>query len=429
MSKDDPKGTIKFKIDDLDHASLRSQMLEQYQRSILFGGRVVGDGRGRDDRFIWFDGSGGFGTSTEEPPRGGPPPSYTAAREAVKEFLLAVDHRTAWDDIIGNDAARAALVEAIETPKQHPQLYAHYGMTPPRGVLLYGPPGCGKTMFAKAAAAAVGRVHGAKAEVLIINGPAIQSPYVGMTERKIREIFAFAREYQAHHQHPLTVFFDEAEALFPDRNGNGHGRPVYRYEESQVAQFLSEMDGLNAMGAFIILASNRPEMIDEALLRDGRCDRKIKVERPTRDAVEHILRKSLLDAPKAAAIDALVMAGVESFYNPHHVIQEGHILVARIGRGSAGGAPELARDIAVNFCLEHIISGAMVAGTVRRAKSRAFARDRLTGVASGLQVDDMLAAVNEIFEENKPLEHAFAIREFIEGLPLQEMIEPKGRLQ
>ncbi|MBB3608618.1 SpoVK/Ycf46/Vps4 family AAA+-type ATPase [Rhizobium sp. BK602] len=338
----------------------------------------------------------------------------------MKDYLLEVNHATAWDDIVGNDTARAALVEAIEEPKLHPELYDYYGMRTPKGVLLYGPPGCGKTMFAKAAAAAVGRVYGAKAEVLVVNGPQIQSPYVGKTEETIRAIFKFAREYAAHHKHPLTVFFDEAEVLFPDRTGRA--RRVMPWEESQVAQFLAEMDGLNTMGAFVILATNRPEAIDEALLRDGRCDRKIKVERPNRAAVEHILLKALDGAPSGDSINDLVMAGVESFFNPHYVIRDAHIIAGQI---TADG-PQVARDIAVNFCLEHIVSGAMVVGIVQRAKSLAFARDRKTGERSGLKTADMLAAVKQVFDENKTLDHAFAMREWIESMPLKEMVRHGG---
>ena len=126
-----------------------------------------------------------------------PPHSYLCARDAVKQYILEVNHDTAWDDVIGNDDARAALIEAIEEPKNNPDLYKFYGMTPPKGVLLHGPPGCGKTIFAKASAAAVSRVYGTKAEVMVINGPSMQSSYVGKTEETIRAIFSYAREYQA----------------------------------------------------------------------------------------------------------------------------------------------------------------------------------------------------------------------------------------
>lgn len=348
------------------------------------------------------------------------PASYTSARKAVADYLLDVDHDTAWDEVVGNDAARQALMEAIEEPALNPELYAYYGLKPPKGIMLFGPPGCGKTLFAKAAAAAIARVYGAKAEVLVVNGPAIQSGYVGETEKTIRAIFKYAREYQAHHKHPLTVFIDEAEVLFPDRTGRT--RRVMPWEESNVAQFLSEMDGMNSVGAFVILATNRPEAIDEALLRDGRCDRKIKVERPTKEAVAAIVRKALSGAPLGVDLDDLVMAAAESFFNPHYVIREGHVITAMVENG---GAAKL-KNKAVNFCLEHIVSGAMAAGVAQRAKSRAFARDRTSGSRGGVLVPDVLDAVKEIFEENKGLEHAFAVREFISGLHV-EMSEPNGR--
>lgn len=348
--------------------------------------------------------------------------AYSEARERVKDLILEVKHETGWDEVVGNEDAKRALFEAIEEPKNNAELYEFYGMKPPKGVLLYGPPGCGKTMFAKAAAAAIGRVYGAKSEVVLVNGPTIQSPYVGKTEEKIRDIFAYAREYQKQHKHPLTVFFDEAEVLFPDRTGRA--RRVAPWEQSQVAQFLSEMDGLNSLGAFVILATNRPEAIDEALLRDGRCDRKIKVIRPTREAVEHILRKSFASLPLAEDVEALVVAGSESFFNPHYVIHEGHILGAMVGKDG----PQF-KDIAINFCLEHIVSGAMVAGVARRAKSRAFLRDVNSKAKSGISSVDVIDSVKEIFDENKGLEHAFAIREWFEALPVKEMLEPKGRMQ
>jgi SpoVK/Ycf46/Vps4 family AAA+-type ATPase len=402
MGMDEMANVFSSSVNDALVRAMRDQMRDQMMRS-----------------FVVSEDASPFRT----PDKPSVPASYTSAREAVKSFLLEVNHNTAWDDVIGNDAARSALVEAIEEPKKNPDLYKFYGMTPPKGVLLFGPPGCGKTMFAKAAAAAVGKVYGTKAEVLVVNGPQIQSPYVGVTEEKIRAIFKFAREYRAFHKHPLTVFFDEAEVLFPDRTGRT--RKVAPWEESQVAQFLAEMDGLNDLGAFVILATNRPEAIDEALLRDGRCDRKIKVERPTKAAVEHILRKTLSDIPMAAAIDDLVMAGAESFFNPHCVIHEGHLIAGSLSKEGA----KLERDVAINFCLEHIVSGAMVVSIGRRAKSRAFARDRDSGKREGIQVMDVVGAVTEIFEENKSLEHAFALREFIEAMPVKEMLEPKGRLQ
>lgn len=351
------------------------------------------------------------------------PTAYDEARKKVETFLLTVDPATDWADVIGNEAAREALSEAIEAARTNPELYAHYGMTAPRGVLLYGPPGCGKTMFAKAAAAAVGRAYSARAEVLIVNGPQIQSPYVGRTEETIRNIFAFAREYADRHGHPLTVFIDEAETILPDRTGKG--RPVSGWEQSQGAQFLTELDGMNRLGAFVILATNRPEAIDEAALRDGRCDRKIRIERPDRKALALILEKSLAGAPAKAPLDMLVMAGAEAFFDPHLVIHEGHVIMARLGSNGI----DVNKIQAVNFCLEHIVSGAMAVSAVRRAKALAFARDRAAGTTTGIDILDMINAVKAIHEENRKLEHSFALREFVERLPIAELQQPTAPIR
>lgn len=345
------------------------------------------------------------------------------AREKVEKFILSVDHSTAWDDVVGNDEAKRALVDAIEEPCRNPEIYAFYGMTPPKGVLLYGPPGCGKTMFAKAAAAAVSRIHGTTAEVIVINGPDIQSPYVGVTEETIRDIFAYANEYKRYYGHPLTVFIDEADAILPDRTGKV--RRVASYEEANVASFLAEMDGLKENGAFVILATNRPETIDEALLRDGRCDRKIKVERPNKAAVEQILRKAFYAVPLKHDLEDIVLAGVESFYNPHNILKDTHVI---LGMFDAQGTPEF-KDITLNFCLEHIVSGAMVAGVPRRAKALAFQRDVASGTMTGITTDDVIGAVREIFQENKSLEHSYALKEFMGSEQVKALFTQRGRMQ
>lgn len=425
MSKRNPPNQPKSPYDPKNRANnsfkISSDIQVVQHEEPARGGRPARDEFEMAFNSLFFRPRGPFGHPPEftATSQNRPPHSYLQAREAVKQFILEVNHDTAWNDVIGNDEARAALIEAIEEPKNNPDLYKFYGMTPPKGVLLYGPPGCGKTMFAKASAAAVSRVYGAKAEVMVINGPAIQSPYVGRTEETIRTIFAYAREYQAFHKHPLTVFLDEAEVLFPDRTGRT--RHVHSWEESQVAQFLSEMDGLNSFGAFVILATNRPEAIDEALLRDGRCDRKIKVNPPTKNAVEHIVRKSFAGVPMSADIEDIVMTATESFFSPYFVLQEGHIISGMISEATG----ITIKDTAVNFCLEHIVSGAMVTGLSRRARSRAFTRDKTTGKREGIKVEDVLDSVREIFEENKTLEHSFALQDFIDSLNVREMVQPK----
>jgi len=228
---------------------------------------------------------------------------------------------------------------------------------------------------------------------------------VGVTEGYIKSIFTFAREYKAYHGHPLLVFMDEAEVLLPDRTGRI--RKVAPWEESQVATFLAEMDGMTESGAFMLLATNRPEVIDQAVLRDGRCDFKITVAKPTHEAVEIILRKNFNGVLCGAdAVEDLVFAAFETLLDPAKIIAEAHA----IGLNLEGLKLE---DVGQrHFTLEHIVSGAMAASIPGRAKRYAFARDKVSGEAKGVTVADVIAAVNDLFEENKGLEHAFALEEF-----------------
>lgn len=347
-------------------------------------------------------GSGGFTfeflASGRDKPKGGDSAAYRQAKEKVEKYILATAHDLQWDDVVGNEAARTALVEAIEAPVQHAELYAHYGQKPLKGVMLHGPPGCGKTMFGKAAASVIGRLHGQKALLIKINGPEIQSPYVGVTEQIIRDIFAFARIYAKEKGHPLTIFIDEADAILPSRSGRVAG-----YEMSNVATFLAEMDGLEGSGAFVILATNRPEAIDAALLRDGRCDRKIKVERPSREAARQILRKGLATAPIGGELDELVSGALQHFYSRDHVLGQ-----FRIGRGKE------AEDHP--FHLHRIVNGAMLVGLVERAKAIAFRRDLAAGSRSGIVLDDIKTAIDTVLVENRGMDHAYAVQEFVTEL-------------
>lgn len=320
-------------------------------------------------------------------------------RGAVEQYFLTTKHSLAWDDVVGNDAARAALVEAVEDPIRHRDLYAFYGKRPTKGVLLYGPPGCGKTMFGKAAASILATLHpgGADQPVMIsIKGPEIQSPYVGVTERTIRSIFAYARAYKALHGRPLVVFIDEADAILPSRDGAGGRRP-HSYEESQVAAFLAEMDGLDDSGAFVILATNRPDAIDAAVLRDGRCDRKIRVERPDRAAATAILAKALSGAPLANGggdVQTLAEAGAELVFAPHQVVAP---LETDTGRHA--------------LTLGDIVNGAMLVGIVEQAKAHAFRRDLAAGTRTGLGSEDLAAAIRDVVGQNAGLSHIAAIIE------------------
>jgi len=308
------------------------------------------------------------------------------------------------------------LKDAIVAPVEHKDLYEFYNMKMPKGALISGPPGCGKTMFARAAANEMKRIYGKGNEFISISGSELQSMYVGETEARIKSIFTFAREYKKQHGHPLLVFMDEAETILPDRTGRV--RKVASWEESQVSTFLAEMDGMQESGAFVLLATNRPEVIDQAVLRDGRCDFKIVVEKPNKEAIEIILKKNFDPVPlKDSKIEDLVFAAVEAFYDPHKVIVE----AKAIKINDEGKAFDMKGK---NFCLGHIISGAMAASIPERSKRYAFNRDKSQGSVSGVTVGDVVSSVSDIFEENKFLEHSFALenfkKEFTEELNFEE---------
>ncbi len=336
----------------------------------------------------------------------GPPESYKAARKEVEDWLIKAPEQ-AFDDIIGNEEALEQLRDAIKAPVEHKALYEAYGMKMPKGALLSGPPGCGKTMFARAAASEMRKLYGEEVEFISISGSELQSMFVGQTEGYIKSIFTFAREYKNHHGHPLLVFMDEAEVLLPDRTGRI--RKVAPWEESQVATFLAEMDGIQESGAFMLLATNRPEVIDQAVLRDGRCDFKIVVKRPTQEAIQVIVQNNFKETllAKGNTLDQLVFAAVESLFDPHKIILEAHLL------GINFEEKNIKHDHK-HFLLEHIISGAMAASIPRRSIRYAFTRDKIKGKANGVTVDDVVKAVNDIFEENRGLEHQFALEEFRE---------------
>lgn len=346
----------------------------------------------------------GAGSRIPVTPKDQPPASYTKAREKVEEWLIEAPDQD-FTDIVGNEEALEQLKDAIQAPVTHKKLYELYAMKMPKGALLSGPPGCGKTMFARAAASEMKKLYG-RAELVSISGSSIQSMFVGETEGRIKDIFTYAREYKKFHGTPLLVFIDEAEVLFPDRTGRI--RRVASWEESQVATFLAEMDGMQESGAFVMLATNRPEVIDQAVLRDGRCDFKIVVKRPTQGAVEFILRNNFEKvAFHGVGIDELVFAALESLFDPHKIILEAQAIKVDFDKRNIE-----ARGVR-HFLLEHIISGAMAASIPQRATRHAFARDKKSGEEpKGVLVEDVVKAVNDVFEENKDLEHAFAFEEF-----------------
>lgn len=380
-------------------SSVDYRILEEFARS-----------RGLNTGRYVYEFIGGPSTASSPSTPKGPAATYAEARKSVTDWLCKVPNQS-FDDIIGNEEALGLLIDAIRAPVLDKELYEKYGMKMPKGALLSGPPGCGKTMFARAAASEMAKLYGTKKkefEFISLAGSELQSMYVGETEAKIKAIFNFAREYKAYHGYPLLIFMDECDVILPDRTGRV--RRVASWEESQVATFIAEMDGMQESGAFVLLATNRPEVIDQAVLRDGRCDFKIFVKRPTVEAIEVIVRKNFDGCFLKDSLEDLVFAAVESMYDPHKILVEFHAL------GINPEATELRdafKDLKQkHFCLEHILSGAMAASIPSRATRRAFARDKAAGTAGGITTADVVESVNDLWKENQGLEHSFAMNEF-----------------
>jgi transitional endoplasmic reticulum ATPase len=216
---------------------------------------------------------------------------------AMREVLVEIPHVT-WDDVGGMDAVRQELQEVIEWPLKNPKRFGKMGITPPKGILLYGPPGTGKTLLAKAAA------NESNANFISISGPQLLSKWVGESEKAIRETFKKAKQVA-----PAIIFFDELDALAPIR-----GMDSSRVTDRVLNQLLTEMDGLQTLKAVIVVAAtNRPDIVDPALIRSGRFDRLVYVGVPSKSGREAILRIHTNEMP-LTNVDLTELADITEGY-------------------------------------------------------------------------------------------------------------------
>jgi proteasome-associated ATPase len=326
-------------------------------------------------------------------------------RPEVEELVLEEVPDVSYEDVGGLDTQIDAIMDAVELPFLHQELFREHKLPAPKGILLYGPPGCGKTLIAKAVANSlakkVAEVSGdeeGRSYFLNIKGPELLNKYVGETERQIRLVFERARE-KSEEGWPVIVFFDEMESLFRTR-GTGISSDM---ESTIVPQLLAEIDGVETLKNVIVIgASNREDLIDPAILRPGRLDVKIKIERPDEGAAAAIFGRYLtadlpLDTGEVEslgggdpekAVRAMIESTVAEMYRDDEANQ---FLEVTYQNG----------DKEVMY-FKDFSSGAMIENIVRRAKKLAIKRLLATGVR-GIRVDDLIESIHQEYKETEDL--------------------------
>lgn len=289
------------------------------------------------------------------------------------ENVFVGETNVSWDDIGGLEDAKKQLIEAVELPHKHPDIFKRYGKSIPKGILLYGPPGCGKTMIGKATATALAKIHGTAASTgfIYVKGPEILNKFVGESEAKIRRLFMSAREHYRTHGYPAVIFIDEAEAVLSKR-GSSRSSDV---DKTIVPMFLAEMDGLEEAGATVLLATNRADMLDPAVVREGRVDRKVKITRPDKQSASAIMNLHMRGKPAAEkeTQESLVNVAIKAVFSDKK--------------------------------LSKIVSGSLLAAVVDYASSFAISRDLETEEFSGITKADILNAVAQVRLQNQDVSY------------------------
>jgi len=325
-------------------------------------------------------------------------------RPEVEELVLEEVPDLTYEDVGGLDDQIDQIQDAVELPYLHADLFLEHDLQPPKGILLYGPPGCGKTLIAKAVANSLARRVAEKtgnertrSYFLNIKGPELLNKYVGETERQIRLIFERARE-KSEEGVPVIVFFDEMDSLFRTR-GTGISSDI---ESTIVPQLLAEIDGVESLKNVIVIgASNREDLIDPAILRPGRLDVKIKIERPDEAAAKQIFLRYLVptlplaedetklhDGNATATVDTMIDAAVQAMYatdEPNRFLEVTY----------QNGDKEI-------LFFKDFASGAMIENIVRRAKKLSIKR-QISGGSRGISTQDLLDSIKQEYREHEDL--------------------------
>jgi proteasome-associated ATPase len=324
-------------------------------------------------------------------------------RPEVEELVLEEVPDVTYADVGGLDDQIEAIQDAVELPYLYADLFHEHELQPPKGILLYGPPGCGKTLIAKAVANSLAKRVAEKtgdsstrSYFLNIKGPELLNKYVGETERQIRLIFQRARE-KSEEGVPVIVFFDEMDSLFRTR-GTGISSDI---ESTIVPQLLAEIDGVEALKNVIVIgASNREDLIDPAILRPGRLDVKIKIERPDEEAAAQIFRQYLTTQLPLADAETAAGSGPEGAISL--------MIDAAVNRMYAGDDENRFLEVTYQNGDKEVLyfkdfsSGAMIENIVRRAKKLSIKR-QIGGGDKGISTQDLLESITQEFREHEDL--------------------------
>lgn len=318
------------------------------------------------------------------------------------EFTMVEPSPVTWNDIAGCEHVRETLEELIVLPFTAKDQYAYYGKSTPKGGMMYGPPGCGKTMSAKAISNRFAEIHGSEnfqSGFIYVKGPELLHWHVGRTEFAVRQLFARGKAHYQKHGYPALLFIDEADAILPMR-GSGKSSDV---ENTIVPMFLGEMDGLEESHLFVLLATNQPRRLDPAVVREGRCEESIKVRRPTQSSAVEYFDVHLRNIPIAEGQDKaeIIAVTVADLFAGHRNLYD-------IGHKQHPGQT-------MPFNLSDCVTGAMIKGICEQATTNALKRDITNGTTGGVVLEDFRKSVERTYQSHKDTNPTFDLEDFFEA--------------
>jgi len=323
-------------------------------------------------------------------------------KNSRERYKLLENSDVSWDEIGGLDAAKLECREAIEMPFQYPELFEFYGKEKTRGILLFGPPGCGKTLLARAMATSLCKMHGkgsTDSGYIYVKSPELLNKWVGNTEAEIRNLFEFARKHFREHKFPALLVLDEFDAIAPQRGS----RRSSDIADTIVPMFLGEMDGVDsqqtAENPIVVVMTNRADVIDPAVTRNGRIDKHIKIQRPTAETAMEILQIRSRKIPFAEPQLGVMAVTVQDIFSKNR-------LLYRVNNEH-------------DFTFGDTISGAILGAVCEEAKMKALHRDLATGAKSGVKLEDFRYAVDKIYNSQRGVNHAYDLSDFAEAKGIQ----------